>query len=389
MSGLKYIAVVQNMSASEMLEHVPPEKFAEIKRLGGKIEAYRIAHPGKSKTHIVGFGQKILKWSRSAIEALKEKLGKIKAFYLHNEDNSLKGRRPIGEIIKNVLTPDGSLVAIIHKFKEFKDYVTNVASFEGTLNLSGEFAEGQEHDVQPSEVEGISAIALGNGDTEKPAFENAVLIESIQCFQKKEIQQMTKEEIIQAVQEMKLTPGQIFSDEEILGHPAVKDEVRAHKGNENQENKIGRLEAKVERLKGEHEQKVKELEDTIKEHKQKSINYLVKEKYDQVIGGRDKLTDTQKAYLNRRKDSINIPGDIDEKNVDGEINSWMDKSLGDFEADQEIFTGKSNGEANVNGTGNEKDNHMPAGSNETGSDIHPTDIGIPGFHQVGPSASAS
>ena len=85
------------MSDEAITDLVGAERIAELKKIDPTplLKAFVVGHEGESKGRLIGFGNVIKTWVKSAIQYMHEKLiiG-TKVFYLHNQEWFLKDRFP-------------------------------------------------------------------------------------------------------------------------------------------------------------------------------------------------------------------------------------------------------------------------------------------------------
>lgn len=138
----RIIARLQSMAASEVLELVPASAYNRIKQEDPNpvFRAYVIGHEGEARPQMLGRGQIISQWFKSAITKLYEKLkAGINIFHDHALDNSHEGRTPIGELVGKALkTVSGKLsaLAIIYIRPEYRHLPLDVASIEADVDLN-------------------------------------------------------------------------------------------------------------------------------------------------------------------------------------------------------------------------------------------------------------
>ena len=182
---MKFLAKLQSMASSEIMNIVPNDIYEEIKRKDPHplFQAYVVGHEGEATGKMVGGGKRILNWFSSAINKLWEKLKYgTKVFHGHNVDSSHEGRQSIGEIVgKSIKTIQNRVnaIAITYIYPEYRDLPLNVASIEADVNIN------PEHSVHDVDVGDITGLALGNSAVDKPGFADATLLSQIQAMSKK------------------------------------------------------------------------------------------------------------------------------------------------------------------------------------------------------------
>ena len=146
------------------------------------------------------------------------------------------------------------------------------------------------------------------------------------------------EDIIKYVQENKIAPLKIFSNIEILELDFVKEEIAKHKGNENLHNENVRLKAEKESLKKENETLVTDHEKAITERDGKLTKFEVDRVFKEQLKKRDKLNEKQLAFIEKRKNSIEIEPETD---VEKGVNTGLDTILEEYTDLAKVFTGQN------------------------------------------------
>lgn len=338
---MEIIAFLQNMAQDELLRYVTPLEYEKIKEEGGALEAYVVAHPGQSKSFIVGLGEKILNWYSGIISKIKDKIRPgTPVFHLHNADNSTENRTTIGRVIAVMQNTKNEVVSIIHRFKDYLNINCNIASFEAPINFD---SRGQEQagsiEVRPHNIGDITGIALANSETSKPAFAGAIKTAYLQCLRKENnMLELKLEDVIKYVQENKIAPLKIFSNPEILGLDFVKEEIAKHKGNENLFNENVRLKAEKESLKKENETMKADHDKAITERDGKLTKFEVDRVFIEQVKKRDKLDEKQLAFIEKRKNGIKIEPKTD---IEKGVNAGLDTILEEYTELSKVFSGQN------------------------------------------------
>jgi len=344
------LQLIQNMSADVIEKHVDASELAKIKGVDQhpQYQVFRIAHTGKSESHIVGFGSKILQWFGSTIKAIHNaiKVG-CKAWYNHAENtNSPAGRKELGRIVGKFIEEDGNSnvdsYAIVYRYPELRDYQVDAASYEGVIVVPDDLTvEGWV--PSPDHVREVSGIALC--DTKKgnrPAFprstlqlqiQNAIKSEEDAEIKKEENMEITKEDILEFIKKNKVVPSDLFS-KEILKVDVFVTEI-ARENNQNThgvvlryKDKIDNLEAQITKYKEETETRDKKLQ----EANIKATKLLAKEQMETIFTER-KLTEKTPVIakmIKRELGKFNPTGD--EKKLTDEINKFIDQRIDDYTA---------------------------------------------------------
>ena len=334
---------IQNMAASEMLQNIPPDMLEEIKRTDPHpvFEAYKVAHPGESKSYIVGLGTKVLKWFGNILETIKGKIKSgIPVFYLHGKDNSHGGRQPIGRIVATVQNFADEVVSIVYRFKDFLHLDTDIASFEAPLHIN-EDESLQGHEVQPHELGDITGLALANSAEAKPAFARATKTAYMQCLtkEKKMSDDIKLEDVLGFIEEKKIKPSQLFDDDTIMEVEAVKQEIASRKGNDNLYNENLRLKAQLATEREKNETLKAEYDEKIKERDTKITATELEKAFDTELTKREKLTDKQKEYLKKKKASLQPKEGVE---IETTLNSYFDEQIKEFDELQKYFNETGN-----------------------------------------------
>ena len=201
-----------NLNPERLKKMIPPEKLESLKGKG-ILQAYLLAHEGISRPKILGEGQQELKWPKSTIHRLCQKIKEGTKFFIHhNEDNSHDDRKSVGEVLVSVLENiKGKLSNIVVGYFPDKNIVSdmNTCSMEADVDTSMENIVG--------DINEVTGIALGNSDKENPAFPGAIRLSTVQCFdiQNKKPgegdKQVTFEELKTGIRELNIRPWQVFT----------------------------------------------------------------------------------------------------------------------------------------------------------------------------------
>lgn len=348
--------LIQNMSQEDLLANIDPSDFAEIKRKGGRLEAFCVAHPGESKTHLVGIGNIVLNWGKNLMQNIKDKFKKkMPVFFDHNADNSHDNRDVIGEVVNTFIDAKNRVIALVHRFKEHLNKKADIASFEAPFIPGIELASG--HNVQPQEMGRITGLAIADRENGPPAFEGAERLVSMQCLQKRS-KTMDLNEIIAYINDAtnKVDPLDIFSIDKIMDLQPVQDALSSKKGNEHQQAQILRLRTQMNDMKTENETANGSLSNELKEAKIKIAKHESSKTFDELVGGRKKLTDQQIKFINLKKE--NFSPDIENgKSIEDQINGHLDKLVEESNQYQAVF-----GQAGDEEKEETQDINMPKGT---------------------------
>jgi hypothetical protein len=172
------------MADSEIMAMVPADKLADIKAKDGSplIKAFVVGHEGEARGNLIGMGNVVKRWFRSAIEKLHEKIkGGLQLFHGHAATNDTAGRTPIGEVVgKKLMNVEDQLSTVVACwiYPDFRHLPLDVASIEADIDLRGD----NTNSLYVADVGEISGIALGNSQIDTPGFPGATLLGQLQAF---------------------------------------------------------------------------------------------------------------------------------------------------------------------------------------------------------------
>ncbi len=335
------------MGAEEVLNHVSANEYIRIHKADDHPEfrAYCVGHEGESTGKLVGIGNMVKKWARSAIANITKrmKLG-TKVFHLHEMTNDHAGRRPIGEVVGKALSDVAgklSSIAVMYIYPEFRDIPLDVASIEADITLPENVSlTSRAVDV---DVENITGIALGNSEVVSPGFAGATLLASLQAFaesadrdkRSKGGDKMTNDELKKAVKEAKLRLSDLFEGDEIFDDPLVREIVRDGKKGEYEHRR--RTDEKFTEERAAWEKKEKEFQAKLEAANRVSLGIKAASAIRPAIEKR-KLDEKQMAFVlaNQAK--------FDPKNEDsltGDLDRFLDNQLDEFKRFSEIVGAKA------------------------------------------------
>jgi hypothetical protein len=334
---------IQEMASSEILDHIPASAYKRIKAQDGKPEfrAYVIAHEGESEGKVVGIGKVIKKWARSAISNINDRLALgTSIFHLHEMTNDHEGRKPIGEVVGKALSDVAgklSSLAFMYIYPEYRDIPLDIASIEADITMPENInPNARAVDV---DVEDITAIALGNSQTNKPGFAGAALVATLQEFADSASREkpnqgdksMTKEELKQAIRDAKLKPSDIFGSDEIADDPTVQGVIRDRRRNE--EGFGRRMEEKLEAEKKDLQAKISDLEAKLSDKDSRLLKTKATDAIKPAIERR-KLDEKQTAFVMRNASKFDPKS---EESLAGDLDRFLDAQLDEYKTNAEIF----------------------------------------------------
>jgi len=351
---MKFLAQLQEMAASEIMNIIPNDIYEEIKQKDSHplFQAYVVGHEGEATGRMVGTGTKILHWFSSAINKLWEKLKYgTKIFHGHNIDSSHEGRQSIGEVVgKTIKTIQSKVnaIAITYIYPEYRGLPLDVASIEADVNIN---PDDSVHDV---DVGDITGIALGSSAVEKPGFAGATLLSQIQAFANGQSQfnvgggkMTTLGEIKKFVSEEGVSPSEVFGRDSLIDDPIVKGYVKA----EVQEATTGeyahrkRTDVKFDEEKKKWDDEKKKLEDENKTLKTESAKVKAADLFSTKAKER-KLDDKQTKFITKKQENF-TPEKVDE--LEKEVDAFMDSTLEEYKETAKIFGHKTEKETTEKG----------------------------------------
>ena len=340
-------AMETNLTMEELRKSLPPET---LKKLEGKtITPYVIGEEGESHPRVIGEGHKTVIWPRAVIRTLAEKAKSgIKLFVGHNEDSSHNNRRDVGEVVASFTrVVSGKLQALALTVVNSIDKALDVCSIEADVDFSSPNVAG--------DVNKITGIALGSSKTDSPAFPGAVRMAQLQCFGAEEEPEKkdktlegdkkvpTFDEIKKAVQDMKIYPHQLFSEDEMKGDRFVAKLVEKNES----------LTKEVESS----NTKLKDLDEAGKENERKASLSDAKERFAKIVP--EGATDKQKAFYEK-----NFKPDALEDLTDEGLKKTFEKFQEDFSGYAKMFGNEEKNEPSGGQSGgeSEKGNDNPIDS---------------------------
>ncbi|MFA5377903.1 MAG: hypothetical protein WC455_19290 [Dehalococcoidia bacterium] len=249
---MRFQAKLRCMANNEIAAMVGARKIAEIKRSDPNplFKAFIVGHEGEAKGNMIGVGNIVKRWFQSMVRKLYNKIAEgLEIFNGHSEDsNAHDGRIPIGRVVAKKLIDDWrglSVVAVCYIFPEYRHLNLDVASIEA--DVSYDYEPGG--NLVVTDVDEVTAIALGNSAVNVPGFAGATLLGQLQAFAKSNIRENddmgkpTAGEIRQMIREANLQPSDLFTSDDFTADPALS-ERRAEKntGNESLHFEIRKLE---------------------------------------------------------------------------------------------------------------------------------------------------
>jgi len=220
------------MAASEIAQMIPPARLREIKLNDPRpvFKAFVVGHEGEARGVMLGVGNIVKRWYRSAIEKLHEKIAAgLQLFHGHAASNDTVGRTAIGEVVGKKAMQIGtrlSSVVACYIYPDFHHLPLDVASIEADVELEQDKKSG----LFVADVSQVTGIALGNSAIDTPGFEGATLLGQLQAFAKTkkigdELMDITIEDVKSFLKAEKVQPSDVFGVDVITSDPAVKGYV--------------------------------------------------------------------------------------------------------------------------------------------------------------------
>ena len=329
-------ATLRCMASSEIMQMIPAEKLAEIRRRDPSpmFKAFVVGHEGEARGNLIGVGNIVKRWFRSAVEKLHEKIsGGLQLFHGHAQTNDTTGRVPIGEVAgKKLLSIKDKFSSVVacYIYPSFRHLPLDVASIEADVDLQQDAKAG----LFVADVNGVTGIALGNSEIETPGFPGATLLGQLQAFAKhktshvEENMEITIEDVKTFLKAEKIPPSDLFGADALADDPAVKGIVRdatkeavtgeyAHRK---------RTEEGFDKTRKELEAKVQEKEDKIKQ-------LLVETAKTQIGPLLEKQKETRKLDEKQVKFiQIRLPKFAPQKpdELEKEFNAYLDSEVDEY-----------------------------------------------------------
>lgn len=352
---------LREMAANEIAEMIPPATMAAIKQKDPKplFKAFVIGHEGEARGNVVGIGNVVKKWFRSAIENLHDKIhAGIKLFHGHTTpEKELPERAAIGEVVGKRLMRIGdrlSSVVACYIAPAFQHLPLDIASIEADIVM-----DTGGRDIVVAGVDEVTGIALGSSQIDTPGFAGATLLGQLQAFAKNQhidggnLMDLTIEDVRSFLKSEKVKPSDIFGMDEMAADPIVRglaeDRVKERIAGEFARRKDA--EEKLEKIRGEYDGKVTDLTKTIDGLRTDAAKSRVGSLFDTQRTAR-KLDDRQTKFIQNRMGRF-TPTKPDE--VEKEFNAYLDSEIDEYNRIAKDVFGIEQKPAN--GGGGEGDGH--------------------------------
>lgn len=324
---------VEHMAEADLLGLVDPLRLAAIRQddPSPEIRAYVIAHEGEAQGNLVGYGRAAIQYFGAIVRKIYDRLtAGTPIFRGHNADNSHADREPIGEVVgkaRRMVDGKEATVAAVYVKPEHRAEKLDVCSIEANIAFVAE-GEGKARAV---DVDDITGIALGDAENDTPGFPGAKLLAALQAFAERDASKgetMTKEEIIAAIKEAKLTPGEIFDESELKEDKTVAGIVESE--TEKERGYGSRQAKKVEQLQQKLSEKEAEFETQLAEAKGAAVRAQSRGTLDALMADRN-LDDAQKKFVERYFDRFETEA-TDEDGLKNDLVKFLDGQLSEFRA---------------------------------------------------------
>lgn len=347
---------------NEILNLVDKDTLSKIKSIDAKplFKAYTIAHEGITKPKVVGAGYKKFQWGRNAVESAFNalKVG-IQAIAGHSSESGNEEKHPKASVVgfgKQLFNNILHTIAVLH-FPDKTDSDYDTISMEASIA----------HDDNPEisivdSIKEITKLALGKAGIDSPAFTDAKVIASIQCFEdtttntnssnkkSEDNKNMTLEEIVEALKKLSFTglkevvgnvveakrifPSQFFEPEQLIGKVSVKNGIIEIEGGDKKV--VEYIQKPLSELHLHTSKLIAESEDKVKKISKENLKLSGATKLDDVVKAKKlTLSDKQDKFLKKFINEFE-PGEDLEKS----LGEFVDKKLEEFKIVDSIYNPK-------------------------------------------------
>lgn len=365
-------AQVLEMAANEIASMIPSSEMQRIRANDPRphFKAFVVGHEGEARGTMIGVGNVVKRWFRSAVEKLHDriKVG-VQLFHSHQPGtNATGGREPIGEVVGKRAAKIGdrlSAIVACYIYPPFRHLPLDVASIEAEIVFEQDRLRG----LHVVDVHDVTGIALGHSSVETPGFPGATLLGQLQAFVAKEryMAKPTAEEIRQLIREAELQPSDIFTVGEITADPIVTEQTREKHVNSPQVyydlREAKRLLAEAEKRAKEVEKASKDLVDQVKAKDEalrtgaiEAAKAKVPTLFEKLKGSR-KLDAGTTKFIQARLARF-TPTKAED--VEKELEAYLDSEVDEFGKVQEILGIKAKGDVKKGGGEPEENPDVPA-----------------------------
>ena len=362
-------AQLRCMAQNEILEMIPPARLREIKRKDPMpmIKAFVIGHEGEAEGYLVGVGNIVKRWFKTAVQMLHDKVSAgLQLFNGHGDTNSHDGRMPIGEVAgKKLMKIRDRLSSVVACwiYPSYRHLPLDVASIEASVDL-----QEDRRGLYVAEVGDLTGIALGNSQIESPGFPGATLLGQLQAFAKTknigdEFMDFTIEDVKAFLKAEKVVPSDLFGAERLAEDPAVKglveSETRRAVAGEYAHRK--RTEEGFDKTKAELEKKLQDKDAELGRLKVESAKARVAPLFEKQRADR-KLDEKQVKFIQARLERF-VPKSAED--IEKELNAYLDSEVDEYgRLAKEVFgiePAKEGGNGSAKDTGTGPDEGKPSG----------------------------
>ena len=311
-------------------------EYIKLKDKHPRFATYVVGTEGISKPKVLETGMsKIIKWSKDAIRKVSSKIQVgLNCIIGHTKDNNLRNEIIAGQVSGvDTRVINGKLSSIIAVY--FPD--KNIPSNLDVISMESDVVFDNDGEIQ--DVLEIKRFALGNSAEVTPAFEGAIRLTEVQCFEPvTQIKQegnskMTFNDVKQAVRDLNIFPSQLWTLEELIGHFEVKDDKGLFYGGVDNKliDSINRRIPDIKKFKDEistKEAKLKELEENVKSFQEEKAILTKKQseiKLREFITNNATFDQKQKTWLEKKLAKFKP-----ENGSEDEIKSFVDEQLVDY-----------------------------------------------------------
>ncbi len=328
----------QQVQAANQIELEEVVDAATLRNLKARdehpeIRLYSIGHEGEANITLPGVGVATFTWIQAAIKQIADRLKTgIPVFDRHTSDtNSHEGRVQIGEVVGKTLKKIGdrlNTLAAIYVYPQFKSRPLDFASIEAEIEF-----DHDGHQAWPRDIKDVSGIALGNSSIDSPGFPGATLLGAVQAY----VQafggdfggnKMNQSDVKAAVMELKLSPSDLFSVEDVVADKKVRTNLQE-------------AATRVGRERDTARERIAELENTVAETDKKMKQHTMQSKsatlLDAVLAEPErKLDDKAKEFVKRNLKTFSTAAE-DEDVLKADVGKFVDASVKEYAEEAKFF----------------------------------------------------
>jgi hypothetical protein len=221
---------LQFNNAIDINEILSPSQIDSAKKNHSLVKVYTVAHEGESRPTVLGSSNSyVINWIKDSVKKVYDKINLgIQCIKGHTKDNNLGNEKILGKVVgKTIKTIDNILHSIVAvEFIDKNDSNYDVISMESDVDI----------DTTNNIVTNIYDVfrfALGNSKETQPAIPMARQITSMQFFEHEietkpknggnPVEQITFNQVRDAVRALNIFPSQLYSMEDIFGKAEKKE----------------------------------------------------------------------------------------------------------------------------------------------------------------------